>query len=479
MTRQDNARPGARRLPLRQAAAVLAVLLLGALVLVARPRPASAATLTFGPSADTYVNQASPGTSYGTSPDLNVRGGSGSERRALLAFSVSGIPSGQIGTATLSVYARSVTTIGTFRVFTAGSFTESSTWNSGVTVGTTQLGSGTTKPSTRITVPIGTVANGTVRLALTAPSTQTGLLVFGSRQYATADGRPVLTVTTGPAPTTTTVAPTTTTVAPTTTTVAPTTTTAPPARALLWSDEFNAAAGTGPDNLKWRGDNYDESGRLNTWTRDLENAQHDGQGNLILTAVKEPSGTGRSYTSAQLKNQYVRPDLFPGAQPFFHKYGRWEVRVKLPGAQGIWPGLWAMGDYDNTPGGWPECGELDIIETINNATSAEGHLHMPKGANADDYGPGVSKPGTWADGQFHTFAVEWTPGRVEWFADGISYGAVTRAQAEAAGATWVFDDKPQSPIVDLAVGGWAGTPDPSWTRQQLVIDYYRVYAEQP
>jgi len=245
-------------------------------------------------------------------------------------------------------------------------------------------------------------------------------------------------------------------------------------RRLAWSDDFDGTAGTEPNCLNWRLDFYDEDGRLNSWVRNVANAQLDGNSALKITAIQEPSGTGRSYTSAQLKNQYVRPDLCPGATKYFQRYGRWEVRAKLPSGAGIWTApMWTMGDFDNTPGGWPECGEIDVIETINDGTTAHGHLHMDNGSGAD-YGPGVTKSGTWADGNFHTFAVEWTASQAEWFADGVSYGTITRATAEGTGAKWPFDDKPQSPIISLAVGGWAGAPS-GWTSLSMYVDYVRIY----
>jgi hypothetical protein len=270
------------------------------------------------------------------------------------------------------------------------------------------------------------------------------------------------------------------------TTPAPTTTpppttepppTEPPAtdRTLLFADEFDGPAGSPPSSAYWRMSAYDESGRLNSWTRDPDVAYHDGQGVLVLQAIKRTSPTGRAYVAPRLVNQDLNPAKRPAdGQPFYRLYGRWEVRALVPGAQGIWPApLWTMGNYEATPGHWPECGEVDVIETINAADRAYGHLHMAR-PDGSDYGPGVSIAGS-LSGIWHTYAVEWSPGQVEWFLDDVSYGVITRTQAEAAGAVWPFDTIPQSPIIDLAVGGWAGTPDPAWTTQAMLVDWVRVY----
>lgn len=245
-------------------------------------------------------------------------------------------------------------------------------------------------------------------------------------------------------------------------------------RTLAWSDEFDGAAGTAPSNLNWRLSLFDEDGRDNSWTRNIANAQLDGNSSLVITAIQEASGTGRSYTSARLVNQDVRPDLFPGALAYYQKYGRFEVRCKLPAGAGIWTApLWTMGPYDATPGHWPECGEIDVLETINAGTTAEGHLHMADSLG-NDVDQGRTVAGNWADGNWHTFAVEWTVGQVEWFADNVSYGVRTRAQAEAAGGIWPFDDIAQSPIIDLAVGGWAGAAS-GWTSLSMYVDWVRIY----
>ena len=250
---------------------------------------------------------------------------------------------------------------------------------------------------------------------------------------------------------------------------------------LLWSDEFDGAANTPPSPLYWRLSLFDEDDRDNSWSRNLANAHHDGNGNLKMVAIKEPSGTGRNYTAPRLVNQELDPAKRPtDGTPFFHKYGYWEVRMDVPQDVGIWPGAWTMGDFDATPGGWPECGEIDIVETINDAAVAHAHLHMPRNdGSGNDHDYGGSHPGPWGTG-FHLYGVDWQPGSIKWYFDDVLVRSVTREQIESAGGTWVFDDQPQSPILTLAVGGsWAGTPDPSWTTSTMLVDYFRIYDSRP
>ncbi len=124
---------------------------------------------------------------------------------------------------------------------------------------------------------------------------------------------------------------------------------------LVWSDEFNGAANTRPDASKWVYDiGHDVDGwgnhELETYTKSLENVHQDGQGHLVIRALKDESG---NYTSGRLITK----------GKFTTTYGKIEARIKLAYGQGIWPAFWAMGaDIDKL--GWPHCGEIDIMENI-------------------------------------------------------------------------------------------------------------------
>src|SRR5262249_21216572 len=130
--------------------------------------------------------------------------------------------------------------------------------------------------------------------------------------------------------------------------------------ALRWSDEFDGPAGSAPDQTKW---NYDTGGggwgnnELETYTSRTPNAFLDGEGQLVIKAVKETftgaDGIRRDYTSARLLTR----------GKFTQRYGRFEARIKLPFGQGIWPAFWMLGaNIDQV--GWPMCGEMDIMENI-------------------------------------------------------------------------------------------------------------------
>jgi beta-glucanase (GH16 family) len=240
--------------------------------------------------------------------------------------------------------------------------------------------------------------------------------------------------------------------------------------ALVWSDEFNAPAGTPPDPNKWRhdigGGGWGNNERQ-YYTDSTSNAAHDGNGNLVITARRENPANyqchyGRcEYTSARLLT----------ANTFTQTYGRFEARIKIPRGQGIWPAFWMLGGLP-----WPDRGEIDIMENIGREPNrVYGTLHGPGYSGGNAISSSYTLPsGNFADA-FHTFAVDWAPDSVTWYVDGIQYARKT--PADLRGNPWVFDH-PFFMIMNVAVGGnWPGYPDATTTfPQQMLVDYVRVWA---
>lgn len=255
-----------------------------------------------------------------------------------------------------------------------------------------------------------------------------------------------------------------------------TTTTATPQSGtwkLVWRDEFNGANGAPPDASKWTaeiGGSGWGNNELQYYTARAENVQQS-EGKLVITARREnysqPNAPSRSYTSARLKT----------AGKFSQKYGRFEARIKLPETQGMWPAFWLLGE-DKGQVGWPECGEIDIMELVGSAPSTVlGTIHGPGYSGGD----GISRNYTLADGKrfseaFHTFAVEWEPSVIRFYVDDVLY--TTRTPADLpSGTRWVYDH-PFFIILNLAVGGGLpGNPDETTVfPQEMLVDYVRVYA---
>jgi len=241
---------------------------------------------------------------------------------------------------------------------------------------------------------------------------------------------------------------------------------------LVWGDEFGGPNGASPDSTKW---GYDVGGNgwgnneLEYYTNRTQNA-YVQDGNLVIQARKEAytgsDGVSRNYTSARLLT----------AGTFSQAYGRFEARIKLPYGQGMWPAFWMLGNNISQVG-WPQCGEIDIMENIGKEPSMiHGSIHGPGYTG----GTGVSNSYTLPTGMqfaddFHVFAVEWQPSLVRFYVDSTLYATDTPASLPA-GSTWVFDH-PFFIILNVAVGGdWPGPPDSSTTfPQQMLVDYVRVY----
>lgn len=240
---------------------------------------------------------------------------------------------------------------------------------------------------------------------------------------------------------------------------------------LTWSDEFIGPAGSAPDPTKWRHDVGGSASRnkeLQYYTKSTKTAVLDGQGNLVITARKEGAGStcwyGKcKYTSARLTT----------AGRFSQKYGRFEVRVKIPGGQGLWPAFWMLNDNYFSGVRWPKGGEIDVLENIGRKPSTiVGCVH----------GPGYSLPASYTlpegevfSREYHTFAVEWAPDSLTWYVDGVAYKKRTRE--DLGNRPWVMND-PYFLILNLAVGGtWPGNPDSSTKfPAPMLVDYVRVYA---
>jgi beta-glucanase (GH16 family) len=254
--------------------------------------------------------------------------------------------------------------------------------------------------------------------------------------------------------------------APTPTAV-PTPIVAPDGWQLLWHDEFD---GNAIDTANWT---YDlggggwGNGEMQTYTNAPENARVEN-GLLIIEARKEDNGQGGfKFTSARLKTQ--------GLQTF--QYGRIEARIKVPAGKGFWPAFWMLGE--NFPVvGWPDCGEIDIMEYVGREPDLIiGTMHGPGYSGA----VGLSKwyrPGFNIADDFHTYAIEWDTNQISWFFDGEQYSTYTRE--DVGNRQWVFD-QPFFIILNHAIGGTLGglvTPDTQFPSQYL-IDYVRVYQTAP
>lgn len=247
-------------------------------------------------------------------------------------------------------------------------------------------------------------------------------------------------------------------------------------RTLLWSDEFNGPAGQVPDSTKWR---YDTGGEgwgnqeLEYYTESSTNAALDGNGNLVITARQE---NDNNYNCWYGRCQYTSARLLTAGK-FSQKYGTIEARIKIPKGQGIWPAFWMLGD-DISQVGWPQCGEIDIMENIGKEPrSIHGTLHGPGYSAADGLTSTYHLPNNqpFAD-DFHVYKVEWTSNAITFSVDDDQY--IRRTPSDTPpGTKWVYDHN-FFILLNVAVGGgWPGPPNSSTVfPQSMIVDYVRVYS---
>ena len=325
------------------------------------------------------------------------------------------------------------------------------------------------KLALRFVVRKGKPAVATTTVGAAKTTTSAALVAPVPSATTTAARVPAITVT----PTTT----TTTTATASTPPVASAPAAAPAARRLLFADEFNGAAGALPSGSAWdpqEGAGWG-TGQLQSYTARTQNVKVDGAGNLALIARKE-SYQGSGYTSARLQTK----------DRFSFTYGRAEARIKVPSGAGLWPAFWMLGDDIYTKG-WPEAGEIDVMETIGSLPNElNGTVHAPQGAwngSADvdghewTQGEVYNNPVSRSDA-FHVYAVEWKPASIELSIDGKVYFTINKSQMPAGGR-WTFDH-PNHLLLNLAVGGeWPGSPTSATPfPSTMLVDYVRVYAPQ-
>ncbi|HEV3327388.1 MAG TPA: family 16 glycosylhydrolase [Puia sp.] len=225
---------------------------------------------------------------------------------------------------------------------------------------------------------------------------------------------------------------------------------------LVWADEFN---GTSLNTGNWNIDVGNPGVNSEQEYYQASNVTETG-GNLVITAQNQSVG-GQPYTSGKIET-YGK---------FSTTYGRIEARIALPMVQGMWPAFWMLGNSINTGAGWPECGEIDIMEQVNTNNTILGTMHWFDGGNTQ-YGGNTPTSNTPAD--FHIYAVEWNSQSINWYVDNVLY--VTGNISNNINNTGAFQD-PFYIILNLAVGGTLSGPtvNTGALPTSMLVDYVHVY----
>jgi len=225
---------------------------------------------------------------------------------------------------------------------------------------------------------------------------------------------------------------------------------------LVWSDEFNYSGL--PDSSKWGNEvGFVRNNELQYYTKQRIENSRVVNGNLLIIGKKE-AYKNANYTSASLVTDGKTSWAF----------GKVEARIKLPKGQGMWPAFWMLGQNIHSVG-WPECGEIDIMEHINNEDLLHGTLHW---FNEKHVSSGGTTPCDVT--KFHNYSIEWDKESVKLMLDGKKYWEVNIK--DGINSTEEFH-KPHYIILNLAIGGdWPKNPDATTAfPDTMYVDYVRVY----
>ena len=225
---------------------------------------------------------------------------------------------------------------------------------------------------------------------------------------------------------------------------------------LVWFDEFDGNGTINTNN--W---NYETGGggwgnqEVQNYTNSLNNIYKEN-GILKIKVIKE---SNNSYTSARITTK----------NKFDFKYGRVDIRAKLPSLAGTWPALWMLGaNIDSVS--WPSCGEIDIMEQFEDKSYVQSTCHWQSSSTTDyapvSYGLPVDLN---TPTEFHVYSLIWAEGSVKTLLDGNQFYAMNTNSNMPFDANFFF-------IFNVAMGGTnGGTIDPNFTNDAMEVDYIRVY----
>lgn len=248
---------------------------------------------------------------------------------------------------------------------------------------------------------------------------------------------------------------------------------------LMWNDEFDYTGA--PNSSKWHHQTYPPvgsswfNGELQHYTARIENS-YVNNGSLKIKAIRESyrdptSGSTKQYTAARLNSKYA------------FKYGRVEVKAKLPAAQGTWPAIWTLGKnisengaYWQTQGygdtTWPTCGETDIMEQDSNKSITSGAFHFPDSNGNHTYTFNYLSVSN-TDSSWHVYSMDWSAETIELSVDGTVFHTLNNAQNP-------YFDNEHFILLNIAMGGQlGGTISDDFISDIMEIDYVRVYELQP
>ena len=267
--------------------------------------------------------------------------------------------------------------------------------------------------------------------------------------------------------------------------------------ALVWSDEFENDGSiylsdqtNAVDPSKWHHQTYPINGGQGWYNNEeqhytdrLDNS-YVSNGTLKIKAIKETyanpqTGYSQNYTSARLNSKYA------------FKYGKVEVRAKLPSELGTWPAIWTLGQniweqgaYWQTQGygttGWPNCGEIDIMEQDSDKSITSGAFHYGPNFESRQYTTNHTSVSD-TENTWHVYSMIWNEEGISLMVDGVEFHNTSNVDDRGVGPVDMsFFQANHFILLNVAMGGTLGDSiDPNFSSAIMEIDYVRVYQPQP
>ena len=263
----------------------------------------------------------------------------------------------------------------------------------------------------------------------------------------------------------------------------------PPNRQLVWEENFSVDGM--PDDKHWSyEEGYIRNGELQYYTSANPRNSRIKDGFLIIEAHKEEKSSGVSQNNSLQSSFFLKIFPFLNNKEKTHKYtsaslitkdklsfthARIEVRAKLPEGRGVWPAIWLLGNNISEVG-WPECGEIDIMEFVGyDPSKTHSAIHTNYQNHQNNNSPVSSVMLPYSTSGFHTYSVDWDYNSIRFYIDDQLH--FTYKKLSNTIDKWPFD-QPMYLILNLAIGGgWGGKKgvDDSIFPQQFIIDFVRVY----
>ena len=241
---------------------------------------------------------------------------------------------------------------------------------------------------------------------------------------------------------------------------------------LYWNDEFD---GNSLDTTKWTYETGNGNWGWGNGEMEYYTSSNDTVNDGVLTiSAKAQEMGGYHYTSTRIKTQ----------NKVKFTYGYVEARIALPAEQAMWPAFWMMPN-DNTYGGWPNSGEIDIMEArgrVPDRSSSAIHFSISnEGGDASQHKYLTHEQDGNNIVHFHKYAVEWQADFIKFYIDDYCHASYNKTQ-------WMTFNKQDSEtapfdkdfyiILNLAVGGqfdnWV-EPRTGFTSADMKVDYVRVF----